>query len=173
MAYDLARITKEFHEICEKAGVDAGFNIPIKLNDRLTHTLGRVRQEYDPFSERYIATFVEFSKQLIETATDQSIRDVILHEAAHVIVTERTGESHGHDALFKAVCAEIGTTNSGTNTEVERTVADSKIYKYSVYCPTCQKNIAGYSRMCKTLRNIDFCTCKDCGNSGLQVITNW
>ena len=76
MSYDLNRIKMEMKEVCRKANVE--FNIPVKLNGKLTRTLGRVHQEYhngicEPVS-------VEFSKQLLETASDKSIHDVILHE---------------------------------------------------------------------------------------------
>lgn len=47
-----------------------------------------------------------------------------MHEASHYITTYRTGEVHGHDAMFKSVCAEIGTDNDGTRTKVERIVEE-------------------------------------------------
>ena len=167
MSYDLNKIKLEMKEVCRKANVK--FDIPVRLNGRLTRTLGRVHQEchngiWEPIS-------VEFSKQLLETASDKSIRDVILHETAHVIATIRTGESCGHNSYFKKVCAEIGTTNDGIATEVERTVAKSS--KYEIFCPTCHKTIGEYSRMCKTIRYIDQCWCKNCGKGGLKVIQNW
>lgn len=169
MAYDLARVKFEFNEICSKAGTPC--NVPIRLNGRLTRTLGRVHQEKNNVDGIWYSTAVEFSKQLLETSSDQSIRDVVLHEAAHFIITARTGETHGHDAAFKAVCAEIGTKNDGVSTKVERTV---KVHsKYEVICPTCNDTIAEYSRMCKTLQYIDMCHCKGCGKGGLKVIQNW
>ena len=167
MSYDLNRIKLEMNEVCRKANVK--FDIPVRLNGKLTRTLGRVHQEchngvWEPVS-------VEFSKQLLETASDKSIRDVILHETAHVIATIRTGESCGHNSYFKKVCAEIGTTNDGIATEVERTVAKSS--KYEIFCPTCHKTIAEYSKMCKTIQHIEQCQCKGCGKGGLKVIQNW
>lgn len=168
--YDLARVQKEFMEVCKKA--NAPCNIPIKLNGRLTRTLGRVHQQHDG-DEYWYSTLVEFSKQLLETATDESIDAVIKHEAAHYIATYRTHENHGHDALFKAICAEIGTTNDKTKTKVERTIEASAVYKYQVYCPTCETMIGGYSRMGKTLKNLDQCYCKKCKQHGLQLIQNW
>ena len=167
--YDISRVRREFIQICGKAGVEV--TAPINLNGRLTRTLGRVHEQKE--NGVWKPVLVEFSKQLIETSTDKSIYDVIAHEAAHYIVTSRTGESHGHDAFFKAVCAEIGTTNDGTVTRVERTVSEDSLYKYNVYCPTCNKTIGGYSRMCRTLKEIDMCQCKGCGKGGLKVIQNW
>lgn len=169
MGYDLNRVKMEFNEVCRKAGTPC--DVPIRLNGRLTRTLGRVFHQCDVTSGVWYSTHVEFSKQLLETASDQSIRDVILHEAAHFIVTARTGEEHGHDATFKRVCAEIGTTNDGIATKVERTVEVHS--KYEIFCPTCHKTLGGYSRMCKTIQNIEFCHCKLCGKGGLKVIQNW
>lgn len=169
MSYDLNRIKLEMKEVCKKANVE--FNIPVRLNGRLTRTLGRVHQEYN--NGVWEPVSVEFSKQLLETASDKSIRDVLLHETAHVIATIRTGESCGHNSYFKAVCAEIGTTNDTTTTKVERTVASKELYKYEIFCPTCNESISGFSRKCKTIDNIGFCTCKRCGKGGLKVIQNW
>ena len=173
MAYDINRVTKEFREVCTKAGAGTGLVVPIRLNGRLTRTLGRVHQEYNPSIGGYISTLVEFSKQFLETSTDTSIHEVILHEAAHLIITDRTHETHGHDAAFKAVCAEIGTTNDGTATKVERTVEQKKYFKYTIKCPTCNETIGGMSKMCKTLREIQYCTCKKCGKGGLTYTQNW
>lgn len=169
MAYDLNRVQKEFNEICQNAGTPC--DVPIRLNGRLIRTLGRVHHELDKTSGIWYSTSVEFSKQLLETSTDNSIREVLLHEAAHYIVTARTGETHGHDAKFKAVCAEIGTHNDGISTVVERTV---KVHsKYEIFCPTCNKTIGEYSRMCKTIKYIELCTCKNCKCGNLKVIQNW
>lgn len=173
MAYDLNRVQLEFREVCRKAGAKTGLTVPIRLNGRLTRTLGRVHQEYNATEGRYISTLVEFSKQLLETSTDKSIHDVIMHEAAHLIITDRTGESHGHDKAFKAVCAEIGTDNDGTCTKVERTVEEKALYKYQIFCPTCHKFIGGYSRKCRTIDHIEDCFCKSCGKGGLKVLKNW
>lgn len=166
--YTLEQVQKEFTDICNKAGVQV--TSPINLNGRLTRTLGRVcmiRRGETVENEK-----IEFSKQLLETATDSTIESVIKHEAAHYIVTARTHESHGHDSLFKAVCAEVGTTNDGTKTTVERTVAEEQVYKYSVVCPNCGV-IAHYHRMSKNLKNISSCYCKKCNSNNLSVIHNY
>lgn len=43
MSYDLNRVKLEVKETCRKAGIEC--DIPIRLNGRLTRTLGRVHQE--------------------------------------------------------------------------------------------------------------------------------
>ena len=169
--YTLDKIEVQFKGICAKAGVSC--NVPITINSRLTRTLGRVTNDYIGAIDTWRPTKVEFSKQFIETSSDASIEDVIKHEAAHFIATSRTGKNCGHNSYFKKVCAEIGTTNDGTTTKVERTVDESSLYKYAIYCDTCDKVIDGKSRMCRTIKEIKFCTCKACNTSNLRVIQNW
>ncbi len=163
--YNLARITKEFNEACARAGVEN--RCPVRINARLTRTLGRVKhlQKLDGTIE---PTEIEFSKQFVETATDKCIKDVILHEAAHLVVAERTHISHGHDSYFKSVCAELGTERNGYAGAVE--YAKAVKYKYTVICPNCGE-IGGYNRMCKTIREIKYCSCKRCGSTQLRVAT--
>lgn len=169
--YTLDKIEIQFKGICAKAGVSC--NVPITINSRLTRTFGRVINNYIRATETWRPTKVEFSKQFIETSSDASIEDVIKHEAAHFIANSRTGKNCGHNSYFKKVCAEIGTTNDGTTTKVERTVDESSLYKYAIYCDTCNKVIGGKSRMCRTIKEIKFCTCKACNTSNLRVIQNW
>lgn len=170
--YDLNRIKQEFNEILSNAGVQ--LNTRIVLNSRLTRTAGRVISSRDSSTNLYYVSSIEFSKQLIETSTDKSIHDVILHEAAHAISIARTGVPHGHDLYFKSICKEIGCENDGTSTAIERTVAESALYKYQIYCPTCKKILrGGFRRMCNTLKNIDHFSCKNCGNGNLEIIQNY
>lgn len=169
MSYSIERVRKEFTTICNKAGVQV--TSPIELNGRLTRTLGRVcmiKTNNVVKNEK-----VEFSKQLLETTTDSTIESVIKHEAAHYIVTARTHEAHGHDSLFKAVCAEIGTDNDTPKTTVERTVAEDKIYKYFVKCNTCNQIVGKYHRKSRNLQNLSSCYCKTCGQHNLVLIQNY
>ena len=169
MAYTIERIRAEFTQVCNKAGVEV--TSPIELNGRLVKTLGRVCAI--SYGGRVENKKVEFSKQLLATATDASIEAVLKHEAAHYIANARTHESHGHDSYFRQICAEIGTDNDGTTTDVERTVSNDKIYKYTIYCETCQEPIAYYHRMSKTLKNLSSCSCKQCGTHNLKLIQNY
>lgn len=169
MAYDITRVRKEFNEICSKCGVQV--QSPVELNGRLTRTLGRVMLIKK--GTVVTPTKVEFSKQLLATATDESIWDVIAHEAAHYVATIRTKENHNHDAYFKKVCAEIGTTNDGTTTDVQRTVAADKIYKYQVECPDCNSILGYYHRKTRTLQNLSSCSCGKCHSRNLKLVQNY
>lgn len=160
MTYDLKRIEKEFTIICKKAKVN--LDTPISINGRLSRTLGRVCYEY--VYDVLIPSKIEFSKQFIENSSDEDIHDVILHEAAHYIATTRTGERHGHDNYFKAICAEIGTNNNRTFF-VEREVAAKT--KYTVKCGCGFEH--GYSRRGKV---IEQGICPVCGGE-LDINQNW
>lgn len=164
--YDLERLKKEFYEACESQGMTT--KIPVLINPRLTRTLGRVTYSRDYFTNISTPTKVEFSKELLETSSDQSIRDVLLHESAHAIVTSLTGERHGHDSVFKDMCHKLGTNNDGTTTDVERT--QDLRSKYVLTCGECNKQY-GYSRMCSTVKNYKLCKCK-CGGK-LSLTQNW
>lgn len=168
--YDLVKIENRCKEI--SASVGDVFDIPVSINGRLTRTLGRVHQEKID-GETWISTKMEFSRSFLETSTDETVESVIAHEWAHYYVTKITGESHGHDAHFKRVCALIGCENDGVATKVERTVEAKSRYKYVVHCHTCNEDIGFYTRMCGTLKNLNLCTCKRCGGSNLSYTQNW
>lgn len=143
------------------------FDCPVKINGRLTRTLGRVCYNEDSYE------VLEISKQLLETSSENSIKSIIAHEWCHYYTFKITGERHGHDDFFKQICAQVGCTANGTKTSVERIVSEDSIYRYRVYCEHCDEFIADYSRMNKTLRNLDTCTCARCGHGNLIYIQNW
>ncbi len=169
MMFTMEDIKKELNRL--SAIVGDTFDIPVTINGRLTRTLGRVHSECH--NGVWFPVRMEFSKQFLESSTEECILSVIQHEWAHYFVTKDTGESHGHDATFKAMCARVGCANDKTKTKVERTVSESSLYKYQVYCPTCDAFIGGYNRMCRTLKEIHHCECKRCGNGGLTYVQNW
>ena len=163
-------ITAECVQISAKVGDK--FNIPVLINGRLSTTLGRVTCH--KINGIWKPVELEMSKKFLETATIASIRDIIKHEWCHYYVTKTTGEDHGHDATFKAMCARIGCSNNGAKAnEIERTVEEETLYKYNVVCDTCNKVIAAYQRMCPTLRRLDSCSCMECNNNKLRLVQNW
>ena len=107
MAWTVERITELCKEYCGRCGIK--FNSPVVINDRLTRTLGRC------FCEGHGSVWnpvkIEISRQLLETATDESIEAVIAHECAHYVSCAITHENHGHDSTFRFYCEKIGTTN--------------------------------------------------------------
>ena len=161
-------LTKMCQEICAIAGYD--FTIPVKINKRLTRTFGRVFWERTNGITR--STLMEFSYQFLSTSTLDSIKDVVAHECAHYLVTTETHEAHGHDAVFKAMCARINCTNDGAvNHSVERNVSEDHIYKYFVTCADCGAIIGKYHRAGKVVQHPELYTCK-CGGH-LKITKNF
>lgn len=152
-------------EICAKVNQD--FTIPVKINKRLTRTLGRV--SWIRINGKVQNTLMEISYQLLATATLDSIKEVIAHECAHYLVNEETHENHGHDAIFKAMCNRIGCTNDGTVCHsLDREVPETQIYKYFVTCEDCGSIIGKYHRTGKIVQHPEYYTCK-CG--GRLIVT--
>ena len=65
---------------CEELSNMVGdtFDCPVRINGRLTRTLGRV--DSIKRNGRWYNEMLQISKQLIETSTDESIKSVIDHE---------------------------------------------------------------------------------------------
>lgn len=164
------------NHICEtfiKAGYDFDdYNIEVAINGRLTRTLGRcmfkrVNGVVTPYR-------IEFSRQFLESSTDNCVESVIEHEACHALVTIETKEDHGHDYEFKAMCARVGCTNDGKSTKVERTVDETELYKYFVKCRKCGKVIGKYHRAGKVIQYPDHYGCPYCKKFGvLEVVQNF
>ena len=142
------------------------FSIPVSINGRLTRTLGRVMH----MSKAGVTypTNMEFSRQMLETVTEADIESVIAHEWAHYYITKVTGKDHAHDAVFKALCAEIG-CHGESAIKVERTVVFKS--KYVLYCKECGQVVAEYNRKCKTVTEYSQYTSKCC-NAGLRLENN-
>ena len=107
MAWTVERITELCKEYCGRCGIK--FNSPVVINSRLTRTLGRCF--YEGHGSVWNPVKIEISRQLLETATDESIEAVIAHECAHYVSCAITHENHGHDSTFRFYCEKIGTTN--------------------------------------------------------------
>ena len=167
---DFKNVLVHITEIFAKSGYDfSTCGIDVKINKRLTKTLGRCIGVWH--GDLYIPQKIEFSAELLTTSTDKSIIDVIYHECAHALVGLETGEKHGHDAVFKAMCRRIGTDNDGISTKVERTVEDTEIYKYFVYCNQCGQIVSKYRRAGNVVKHPECYHCK-CGGS-LRVVQNY
>lgn len=161
-------LTKICTEICGKVGYD--FTIPVKINKRLTRTLGRV--SWVRINGKVQSTLMEISYQLLSTSTFDSIYAVIAHECAHYLVNEETHENHGHDAIFKAMCARIGCTNDGSICHsLDREVPETQIYKYFVVCKECGAIVGKYHRAGKVVKHPENYRCKCGGN--LESIMNY
>lgn len=166
MSYNLDKIKQEIYSILENQGVD--IRPPVKINNRLTKTLARVCYQPGPYLN---IDKVEISQQFLDTGTDESIRQVLLHECCHILVVIKTGEIHHHDAVFKAMCHKVGCEFNQPQNKIERTVSDDQLYKYIVKCKDCNNQIY-YNRAGNIVKHPDWYGCGECGGE-LYVQQNW
>ena len=84
MEWTVEIITALCVEYCARCGVK--FNAPVAINPALTRALGRcfiqatARKGWYPYR-------MEFSQIMLETGTDECIKNVIMHECAHYVAT--------------------------------------------------------------------------------------
>lgn len=164
--WTIDRVIDELNKLAAADGL-GHIDIPVIVNARLTSTLGKVKY-ISIGHETYIAKSIEFSKNLLETGTDNDIINVIKHEYVHYFLVETTNVNHGHDHIFKDKCKAIGCEHTKTHNSLEN---EGK-FKYEVWCDNCGL-VATYSRMGKRLKNLDYCVCGRCHQSGLKMIQNW
>ena len=165
MEWTIERIRELCVEYCGKCGVK--FNSPVIINNRLTRTLGRCFCYC--MGEVWNPSKIEISQRLLETATDDSIAEVIAHECAHYVTVAITHRHHGHDAIFRHYCKIIGTS---FDSAIYNNIPKEKLYKYTIYCSKCGKLVANRSRACNlTKYPEDFYS--DCCKADLRVVQNW
>lgn len=159
---ELKDITAECNRLSDMMGVK--FNIPVRINNRLTRTLGRVCYQCgDPY-------VMEISGPMLKTCTEESIIQVVRHEWAHWYAWRIDGEMHGHDARFREICEMIDCDHDRSKNHVERLQNAGPISKYTITCG-CGATWH-YARMCDTIKHIDYCSCPKCGGK-LTVKQNW
>ena len=168
--WTIERVKDELNKLRVADGLPE-IQVPVSANARLKRTLGKVkfaRYSCSPIS-------IEFAQVLLDKGSDNDIMNVIKHEYVHYFLLVSTGENHGHDALFKKKCKEIGCEHIYTHNELENNDEYDEEFKYEVWCDNCNKRIGTYSRMCKTLRlvNMHECTCGNCNSDNLRIKQNW
>ena len=144
----------EYKEICEIAtkacelcGVE--LNVPIKMNGRLSRTLGRVKYRQYSFGTR--VEIIEFSSKYFNdpSRNDEVKHQVVLHEIAHYLAYMSDKQRHQHDEVFRYWCAKIGCTATG---EYAADSSDNLVeniqvqYKYDCRCSACGNHIKYYKR---------------------------
>lgn len=160
---------EQIREFCNEVAAKHNFkiNFPIEVNGRLTATLGRVT------TINGVIVSMEMSRRHLETATDEAIIETVLHELAHAFAIMETGENHGHDAVFKAMCHRIGTGNDKAyHNNLKLKKPKEEIYKYGIYCVKCGKAIGYRSRACK-LTKYPQAYLSTCCSASLNVIQNF
>ncbi|KRN89980.1 SprT-like domain-containing protein [Ligilactobacillus ceti] len=145
-------LIEEVEAECRRLAAHYGYDldVPVIVNPRLKTTQGRVKFRYQ--GQRAYPIQIEFSKNLLMTARDEFILEVIRHEMAHYFVLQDTGASHGHDQVWKAWAVKIGCYPRAT---LKQTILSfSQDAHYQLICEKCRQELGYYQRRGKILKNI-------------------
>lgn len=129
------------------------------------HRLRRWKFKFDHSVRRagccdYRKKQISISINLALTASDEDIRDTLLHEIAHALV----GKKHNHDAIWKAKAKEIGCTGERTHKlqltpPRYRVTCENKCWESTaerknsrLICKKCGKHLVYYEHLSSTLK---------------------
>lgn len=161
-------IRAEYAELDKKCGVDTS-GIPIKISTRSVR-----RRGYCRFGRNGVIKYISFSDFIFDEAPE-SFWNTVRHEYAHVLVKIRHPmENHGHDAVWKAACAEVGCTGARcTPTTPEQKKRQMEKTKYTITCGGCGRTW-NYSRKTKLIQKLQTGAshsyhCGLCGSKDFQL----
>jgi hypothetical protein len=155
-------IRREYDRLDRLCGVDTK-PVALRVSTRASKRLGCCK---------YVGSTVESVtiSDFVMRADDGVFLDTIRHEYAHALVKlRRPRERHGHDAVWKAACVEVGC-------EPQRccdpaivpagAVRREEPYRYSLRCLTCGA-VWQYKRQTRVLKLVargdsHRCTCPHC-----------
>lgn len=102
MTHTLAQIRAEYDRLDALCGVNSAA-LSLEISQRMHKTYGKCYYGPSGPTRIVIAAFV------METENEPAFWEIVRHEYAHALVAlRRPGERHGHDALWRAACAEVG-----------------------------------------------------------------
>ena len=164
MSYTLSDVRAEYDRLDALCGVDSS-GIALTVSKRAVKRLGCFRLAPEP--EISISAFVLEDETLFW--------DTIRHEYAHALVWLRhPREKHGHDAVWKAACREIGCSPRATVAagETQQALREEKA-KWSLRCRSCGQETL-YLREGKIVRLIRSgrsrrVTCTRCGGHRFEL----
>ncbi len=160
--HTLDDIRREYDRLDALCGVDTGA-LFLRVSTRASRRLGSCKYVGGAVAGVTISDFVM-------NAPDEVFYDTIRHEYAHALVKLRLPhERHGHDAVWKAACREVGCTPERCCDPALVPAGHGRReepYRYRVRCLCCGA-AWHYKRRTKTLALIarggsKYCTCPRC-----------
>lgn len=126
-------IRAEYNRLDKICGVDSSA-ISIVISGRMVKRLGCFRYPRTPAGK---PPQISISALLLEE--DEPFWNTVRHEYAHAVVWLRhPGETHGHNAVWKSVCREVGCTPKSTAPATkEQTARRQEKARYMVRCEGC------------------------------------
>jgi len=172
MKHSIFEIREEYNRLDALCGVDTS-SIDLHISKRAIRQYGCCRHKYNVKSGSYEPYAIYITEFILEC--DSAFWDCIRHEYAHALVTLRDGRNHGHDAVWKKACLEVGCKAERLciDDEADRKSAAirKKRIKYEVKCSECGRTYC-YTRVGNIVQSIRAghkCVCC-CGNANLSLI---
>ncbi len=169
--YTLEDVRREYDRLDGLCGVDTR-GIELKVSKRASKRYGSCRSTRNVPETIYITDFI--------FDCEQAFWDVIRHEYAHALVMLRyPREHHGHDAVWKAACREVGCVPCAVSRDpAAEEKAQKKTEKRIHYVITCRScgHMWQYMRKPKYLSLMEkgrpiFIRCPYCGGGGFDTET--
>ena len=131
--HSLEEIRAEYDRLDRLCGVDTS-GVEIVLSRRGVRRLGSFRY---PLKGKMGALRITINASLLDE--EEAFWDTVRHEYAHALVYLRSGGvSHGHDAVWKAACRELGCSPDRLAAQTEEGRAElERRAKYKVQCTGC------------------------------------
>ena len=161
MKRTLADVRREYDRLDALCGVDTS-SIPLRVSTRTSKRLGSCQYSAAGVSCITISDFV------MDAEDDAAFLDTIRHEYAHALVRlRRPRERHGHDAVWKAACREVGCAPERCADPAPfRAPRREEPYRYLLRCLGCGATWR-YKRKAKVVRLVErgaarYCVCPHC-----------
>lgn len=151
---DLEYCKDIFNNLCKDFKVNTP---PIRANNRLRTTLGRVKFYRGRFGPAYDIS-VEFSSKFYLSSPEEDVRQVVMHEFCHYYLLLTDPDNAGHSPQFRELCSNIGCTNDGSVADSASIFSNAEAlkansgYKYVLKCPTCGRVLGHYKTQCKKVK---------------------
>jgi len=162
MPFTLEDVRREYDRLDALCGVDTS-RIPLAVSTRAKKRLGSCKYVGGTVAGVTISDFVL-------GAPEDVFYDTIRHEYAHALVKLRAPrEKHGHDAVWKAACIEVGCAPArccDASALPDLPPRREAPYRYRLRCLVCGAHW-DYKRMTKALCLVArggsrYCTCPRC-----------
>ncbi len=163
MSFTVEDIRREYNRLDRLCGADTS-QVALRISSRARKRLGSCKYVGEQVACITISDFVL-------AAAPEVFYDTIRHEYAHALVKLRAPlERHGHDAVWKAACREVGCAPERCCDPAALPVPPERReepYRYHLLCLVCGSRW-DYKRETKVIRLIRhggsrYCTCPHCG----------
>ena len=166
----LYELVEEVKRDMDEVWIPYNDECPIKLNNRLSRTLGRCRYKRDYLGERY-PYVIEIQTLYLEHGIEKEIKSTICHELIHsasdCLFSGHTGNWKRYAEIMEKCypnkyIIKRTTTVSNQYANAAKEKQKVSVYKYEAYCPKCGATWKRKSK-CELITNPHRWRCRRCG----------